>query len=312
MRCLVTGVAGFIGSTLAERLVADGHDVVGVDSFTPYYERAVKERNLVALRDAARCSIVEVDLTGAPLDPFFDGVDAVFHLAGQPGVRASWDKFDDYVQWNVAVTQRLLDQCRRTPVGRFVYSSSSSVYGDAERFPTAETDLPKPKNPYGVTKLAAEHLCLLYATVYGVPTVSLRYFTVYGPRQRPDMAMQRLCLAARDGAAFPLNGDGSQVRDFTFVDDVVAANVLSATVAAAPGAVYNVGGGSATSLSEVIAIVERLAGRTIALDRRPFAAGDAERTGADTSRIRSELGWAPTVDIEAGLARQIDWNFSGR
>ena len=309
MRGLITGAAGFIGSTLAERLLADGHDVVGVDYFTDYYDPAIKRANIAAACADQRFELVEVDLLEADLAPLLDGVDVVYHLAGQPGVRASWGAgFADYASWNISVTQRLLEACRGLALDRFVFSSSSSVYGQAEHFPTAETVLPAPVSPYGVTKLAAEHLARLYGTNFGVPTVSLRYFTVFGPRQRPDMAMTKLVNAALTGGSFPINGDGSQARDFTFVDDVVAANVLAGATPVdrvGEGSVFNVGGGEVTTLAAIIAHIEDIAGHKIALDHQPRAAGDPNRTGADTTAARTQLGWEPRVTVRAGLERQV-------
>src|SRR4051812_32930977 len=220
MRALVTGVAGFIGSTLAEALVGNGDVVVGVDCFTPYYDAAQKRANLQRLAATKQFTLAEADLRTAELPPLLDGVDVVYHQAGQPGVRLSWASgFAEYDSHNIIATQRLLEGARAAGVARVVYASSSSVYGNAPRYPTSEDDLPQPHSPYGVTKLAAEHLCNLYAANWGVHTVSLRYFTVYGPRQRPDMAMHRLIESALAGTPFPLYGDGSAVRDFTFVDD---------------------------------------------------------------------------------------------
>jgi nucleoside-diphosphate-sugar epimerase len=303
MRALVTGAAGFIGSHLVEALVADGHDVHAIDAFTPYYDPALKR----CQADALPVPVETVDLCAGDLGPLVD-VDVVFHLAGQPGVRLSFGTgFDEYLRWNVASTQRLLEACVHGGQPRVVYSSSSSVYGAAERFPVSEDDLPRPVSPYGVTKLAAEHLCRLYSANFGLPTVSLRYFTVYGPRQRPDMAMHRLIRCALTGEAFPLNGDGSQVRDFTYVSDAIRSNLLAATAEVPSGSVYNIGGGSAISMAQVIEIVEELTGRTIVLDRRPAAPGDPARTGADVSRASGELGWSPQVPIRTGLAREHEW-----
>src|SRR5437879_4946163 len=230
MRALVTGAAGFVGSHLAEALLARGDTVVGVDCFTPYYDRSDKEQNIAAAVACAGFELVEADLRAADIEALLDGVDAVFHQAAQAGVRLSWsDGFADYVGHNVLATQRLLEAVQRArPAARVVYASSSSVYGNQPRYPTREDDLPKPFSPYGVTKLAAEHLCLLYADNWGVSTMSLRYFTVFGPRQRPDMSIHRLCEAAIHGVAFPCYGDGSQVREFTFVDDIVRGNLLAA------------------------------------------------------------------------------------
>ena len=310
---LVTGAAGFIGSHLVDRLLAMGRSVIGVDLFTDYYDTSIKRSNLDAARHEARFELVEIDLARDDVDELVEGVDVIFHLAGQPGVRASWGAgFDEYLNRNILATQRLLEACKGKTLERFVFSSSSSVYGAAPRFPTCEADLPAPMSPYGVTKLAAEHLCGLYAQAFGVPTIALRYFTVYGPRQRPDMAMHRLVESALQGTRFPLHGDGSQVRDFTYVDDAVAANVVAAEVRSEPGTVLNIGGGAMTALRDVIATIERLTERSIALDHLPIAPGDPARTGADTTRAREILGWAPAVAIDEGLARQVEWQKASR
>jgi UDP-glucuronate 4-epimerase len=310
MRALVTGGAGFIGSHLAQALAVGGHTVTVVDCLTDYYDVAQKRANLATLpADVARS---DADLRTAPLEPLLEDVDVVFHLAAQPGVRLSWaEGFAAYDACNISVTQRLLEACRSRPLQRFVYASSSSVYGDAERYPTTEDDLPQPRSPYGVTKLAAEHLCNLYAASWGVPAVSLRYFSVYGPRQRPDMAFHRLCRAVLGGEPFPQYGDGSQVRDFTYVDDVVAANLAAAQADLAPGTVVNVAGGSSTSLAEAVATVEELSGRPVPLDQRGPARGDVARTGGSTERAHRLLGWSPLVDLRVGLARQLDWHRAG-
>jgi nucleoside-diphosphate-sugar epimerase len=309
VRALVTGAAGFIGSHLAERLVDDGHSVRGVDCFTPYYDVATKRANLEGLRADPRFELVEADLRTVDLEPLLDGVDVVFHQAGQPGVRLSWsDGFAAYAEHNILATQRLLEALRRRPVSRLVFASSSSVYGNAQSYPTCETDLPRPHSPYGVTKLAAEHLCRLYAGNWAVPTVSLRYFSVYGPRQRPDMATHRLIEAASGGPPFPLFGDGAQVRDFTYVGDVVAANLAAATREVAPGSVVNVAGGSSCTLLDLVHLVGGLAGCEVPLDRRPAQPGDVERSGGSTERAREMLGWEPGVDLRTGVARQLEWH----
>jgi UDP-glucuronate 4-epimerase len=313
MRALVTGAAGFIGSHLAERLAADGHEVLAVDCVTPYYDVSQKLANLEALGSLRGVEIASADLRSDALPPLLSGVDVVFHQAGQPGVRSSWsDGFAAYVAHNVLATQRLLDAATSVTLQRFVFASSSSVYGNARAYPTSEDDLPAPQSPYGVTKLAAEHLCGVYARAAGVPTVALRYFTVYGPRQRPDMAMHRLVEAALEGAEFPVYGDGSQVRDFTFVDDVVEANVLAATLPVPAGAVLNIAGGTAASLLDVVEIVSELTGRAIALDRRAVQAGDVERTGGSYRRAAELLGWRPRATLRDGLARQVEWHRSRR
>lgn len=304
MKAVVTGVAGFIGSQLAERLIAEGHEVIGVDLFVPYYPRHFKERNLLALRDSKRFTFIEGDLNLIPLGPLLEGVDWVFHQAAQAGVRASWEAFPSYVAHNVTATQRLLRALEGHPtLKKLVYASSSSVYGNAERYPTAETVLPAPVSPYGVTKLAAEHLMVLYHSQFRVPTVSLRYFTVYGPRQRPDMAFRIFAEAALRRQPIAVFGDGQQTRDFTFVDDIVTANILAAE-RGLPGAVYNIGGGHQISLVDAIKILEEHTG-PITLDRKPAKAGDARHTGSDTTRARAELGYAPRIDLREGLRREV-------
>lgn len=312
MQALVTGGAGFIGSHLVERLLAGGHRVRVVDSLTDYYDVTLKESNLAEadlVDPGGRLEILRDDLCTSDVAGLLDGVDVVFHQAGQPGVRLSWaDGFAAYDRMNILATQRLLEGCRRVPVRRLVFASSSSVYGDAERFPTRESDIPRPRSPYGVTKLAAEHLCRAYADNFGVPALLLRYFTVYGPRQRPDMAFHRLIEAALGGDAFPLYGDGQQVREFTFVDDVVRANLAAADADVAPGDTCNVSGGSAVTLADAIALVEELVGAPVPLDQHPAAAGDARRTGGSIAKAARLLGWAPEVDIRDGMARQVAWH----
>jgi len=309
MRALVTGAAGFIGSHLSERLVSEGHGVTAVDCLTSHYDPVQKRSNLDALRKLPGCAIIEADLRTSDLPKLLEGVDVVFHQSGQPGVRTSWDSgFPSYVEHNILVTQRLLEAVRDRPIERFVFASSSSVYGNAPAYPTSETDLPRPQSPYGVTKLAAEQLCTVYARTRGVPTVSLRYFTVFGPRQRPDMAMHRLIEAALSGTPFPLYGDGEQVRDFTFVGDVVEANLRAATGSVPPGSVINIAGGSATTLMQVVDIVNELTGGSVELDRYPAQPGDVERTGGATELAFHLLGWAPRVPLREGLAMQLAWH----
>jgi UDP-glucuronate 4-epimerase len=307
MRALITGAAGFIGSNLADRLLADGHDVVGVDCFTDYYDSAIKRSNLDAALAHGRFAFVEEDLLTCDLDSLLDGVDVVFHHAGQPGVRLSWaDGFETYLSLNVLVTQRLLEATTRLPIKRFIFASSSSLYGAADRYPTGEASVPRPMSPYGVTKLAAEHLCSLYHQNYGVPTVSLRYFTVYGPRQRPDMATHRLIDSALNGSEFVMFGDGSQIRDFTYVGDVVQANVCAATESAAVGRVFNIGGGSAASMHDVVAAVTAAAGQPPHIRLGEAALGDVRQTGADITAAKEVLSWEPMVDLQTGIAHQVD------
>ena len=308
MRALVTGAAGFIGSHLIEQLCASGWDVVGVDCLSPYYDVAQKRANVAGTAALASVEYVDGDLLTMDLAALLEGIDVVFHQAGQPGVRESWDGFTSYVEQNVLATKRLLDAARSATTMRFVFASSSSVYGNALSYPTREDTLPRPHSPYGVTKLAAEHLCGVYARTWGLSTVALRYFTVFGPRQRPDMAMHRLIEAALTGESFPVFGSGDQVRDFTYVGDVVAANIAAGTADVEPGTVINIAGGGASTLAAVIEIVERLTGREVRLDRRPRQAGDVERTGGAIDLARTVLGWAPHVSVEEGLNRQVRWH----
>jgi UDP-glucose 4-epimerase len=303
---LVTGAAGFIGSTLTDRLLADGVRVTGVDMFTDYYDPALKRRNLEgALRHPA-FRLLELDLGAADLTALPD-VDVVFHQAAQPGVRASWGReFTAYTHHNVLATQRLLERYRSSTLERFVYASSSSVYGDAESYPTPETALPRPFSPYGVTKLAGEHLVLLYGRNFGQPVAALRYFTVYGPRQRPDMAFHRFCRAMLQGEPIPVYGDGKQSRDFTFIADAVEANVR-AWRRAAPQGVYNIGGGSQVEVLEAIALLEERLGVKANLRFEPRPPGDPLRTRADAARLAADLDYTTTVSIGDGLAAEAEW-----
>lgn len=307
MRALVTGVAGFIGSHIAERLVALGHQVVGVDSFTDYYPPWIKRRNLLGLREQPDFTFVEGDLTELDLAPLLAGVDWVFHQAAQAGVRASWgSSFYVYLRDNVLATQRLLEAAKEVSLAKLVYASSSSVYGDAERLPTAETALPRPVSPYGVTKLAAEHLCHLYWRNYDVPAVMLRYFTVYGPRQRPDMAFHIFARALWRGEPIGIFGDGLQTRDFTYIDDAVTANLLAAEQGP-PGEVYNIGGGSRITLRDALAHLERATGRAAIVQPLPAQKGDARHTAADIRKAKRQLSYRPTVGIDEGLATEAAW-----
>ncbi len=303
-RYVVTGCAGFIGSHLAERLVGRGHEVLGVDSFTDYYPRAVKEANLVALRTRPGFSLAEVDLVEEPLADLFRGADGVFHLAAQPGVRGSWGaSFAIYVRDNLLATQRVFEAAAAEGL-RVVFASSSSVYGNAAALPTREDVAPRPISPYGMTKLGCEHLAQAYAASCGLDAVSMRYFTVYGPRQRPDMAFARMLSALVEGTPFTVNGTGEQSRDFTYVGDAVAATV-AAMERAPSGALYNVGGGAETSLRDAIALAEELSGRRLKVSFEPDAAGDVRRTAADTTRIRADLGWEPHTPLARGLGAQL-------
>jgi UDP-glucuronate 4-epimerase len=312
MRALVTGVAGFVGSHLAEALLARGDAVLGLDCFTPYYAPAEKERNLTAARGNAKFEFVDADLRTVAIEPLLDVVDVVFHQAAQAGVRLSWsDGFGDYMSHNVLATQRLLEAVvAARPGARVVYASSSSVYGNQPRYPTREDDVPRPFSPYGVTKLAAEHLCGLYAENWGVSTVSLRYFTVFGPRQRPDMSIHRLCEAAIHDTPFPCYGDGSQIREFTYVGDIVRGNLLGADLDVAPGSRCNLAGGGEITLSQLIALVGEVAGAPLKIDPQPRQAGDAFRNGGSISRARDLLGWAPEVSLRDGVVAQLAWHRS--
>jgi UDP-glucuronate 4-epimerase len=307
-RALVTGCAGFVGSHLTEALLADGHEVLGVDCFTDNYDVADKRANLVRARAFDGFRLVTADLAAAPIEPLLAGCDVVYHLAAEPGVRASWGtRFDRYVHNNVAATQRLLEACAAEPGRRIVYASSSSVYGDAARLPTREDFTPQPLSPYGVTKLAGEQLCRLYHAEQGVDAVALRYFSVYGPRQRPDMAFRRFCAAAVGGRPIELFGDGRQTRDFTFVADVVAATRAAGATGGIGGGVYNVGGGARVSVNRTLELLAAIAGRPLDVRRRRREDGDVLHTGADIARARADLGFAPATGIAEGLAAEFAW-----
>jgi UDP-glucuronate 4-epimerase len=297
MRYLVTGAAGFIGSQLLRTLLARGDDAVGWDAFTDYYDPALKEEN------ARDLPVTRVDIAEDRLE--LDGFDGVFHLAGQPGVASFGGVFPVYVRQNVLASQRLFEQAVAAGV-RVTVASSSSIYGDAESFPTPEGTIPRPLSPYGITKLACEHLAGAYGAEFGLEAVIVRYFTIYGPRQRPDMAFTKMVSCLAEGRPFELYGDGSQSRSFTYVEDAVAATV-AAMEGAQGGAVYNVGGGSEVSMLEAVETLGRIAGRRLELVRRPRRQGDAARTAADTTRIRAELGWEPVTPFEDGLTAQWRW-----
>lgn len=307
MRTLVTGVAGFIGSQLAEALVGRGATVVGLDCFTDYYPRDVKEANLGRLRETDAFTLVEGELQSTDLTGLLDGVTHVFHLAAQAGVRKSWGRdFRVYTANNVDATQALLEALVGRRIERLVYASSSSVYGDGAPIPVTEDALPQPVSPYGVTKLAAEQLCYLYAVNHGVPAVALRYFTVYGPRQRPDMAFHRFIRAARAGQPITVYGDGEQTRDFTFVSDAIAAT-LAAGDRGHPGRVYNIGGGARVSVNQVLDLVSQIAGCRLSVRYEPAQKGDMRDTFADTGRARTDLGFRPAVSLEEGLTAEYRW-----
>ncbi|MEN8007095.1 MAG: NAD-dependent epimerase/dehydratase family protein [Candidatus Krumholzibacteriota bacterium] len=318
---VVTGCAGFIGSTLTEALLALGCVVTGVDCLTDYYDISLKRENMAGFLDDDRFTFLEADLQELDAVALLQGKTACFHLAAQAGVRASWgDYFQEYLGSNVMASQRLLEACRhetvRDTLVRFVYSSSSSVYGDQSSLPVNEQALPQPRSPYGVTKMAAEHLCVLYAMNFGVPTSSLRYFTVYGPRQRPDMAFRKYIEAALDGRTFQVYGDGNQTRDFTYVADAVRSNLLA--VAAEPDwAVFNTGGGARLVFRDTLAqlqeiLVDRVPGIEARVEYQETAKGDVRDTFADRTFVETAIGYRPTVDFATGLAREVDWAIARR
>ena len=307
MNALVTGVAGFIGSHLAERLIAQGGSVVGLDCFTDYYARELKNANLTTLRAHGSFRFVDTSIQAAPWPELLSGITHIFHLAAQAGVRKSWGQdFSIYTGCNIEATQILLEACVAVPLERFVYASSSSVYGDAVPIPMREDALPHPVSPYGATKLAAEHLVHLYWSNYGVPTVSLRYFTVYGPRQRPDMAFNRFLRAIHGGNPVTMYGDGEQTRDFTYVADAVTATVAAGRLGV-PGRVYNVGGGARVSMNHVLELMARCTGRTPVVHHDDPQKGDMRDTYADTSRATSDLGFVPSVTLENGIDAEHQW-----
>lgn len=309
MRCLVTGVAGFVGSHLAERLLADGHEVCGVDAFIDYYSHSLKESNLQKARAWDKFQFVEDDLLHVNLRMLLEGVDWIFHQAAQAGVRSSWgEQFDRYTDCNVLATQRLLEAARQVKgLRRFVYASSSSVYGNARAFPVLEETLPQPVSPYGVTKLAAEHLCTLYHREFQIPAVSLRYFTVYGPRQRPDMAFHRFCKSIIEKEEIHIFSDGQQTRDFTYIDDVIEANISAATSDGAIGQVMNIAGGAHVTINEVIQILEGISGTPARVSYKGRQPGDVTDTFADTRLARQLLNYHPRISLRDGLAAEFHY-----
>jgi nucleoside-diphosphate-sugar epimerase len=307
MKALVTGCAGFIGSHLSAALLDKGVTVVGIDCFTDYYPRPIKESNLAENRRREGFRFTEARIQDADLPALLDGITHVFHLAAQAGVRKSWGRdFRTYTENNIEATQMLLEACVGGPLQKFVYASSSSVYGDRVKIPMREDALPQPVSPYGVTKLSAEQLCYLYFVNHGVPTVGLRYFTVYGPRQRPDMAFHKFIKAALSDQEIPLYGDGEQTRDFTFVSDAVAATI-GAGERGVPGRAYNIGGGSRVSMNQVLAMIERAAGHPLRIRREGPQKGDMRDTYADTSLARADFGFSPKVSLQDGILAEYRW-----
>jgi UDP-glucose 4-epimerase len=308
MRILVTGCAGFIGSHLTEALLQRGDEVVGIDCFNDNYGRTQKLTNLRDFYDFDGFEFVPVDLARGDLESLTADRDVVFHLAAEPGVRSSWGgRYGQYVQNNVIATQHLLEALKEREDIRLVNASSSSVYGDADLRPTPETALTQPLSPYGQTKLAAEHLCSLYASNYGVDAVSLRYFTVFGPRQRPDMAFNIFCRAALERTPLTIFGDGRQTRDFTYVADIVRATIAASEATLESDRVFNVGGGAPCSLREVLDMISRLAGQELEIKYLDTERGDVRDTAADTTRARDSLGFAPDTTLADGLAAEFEW-----
>jgi UDP-glucuronate 4-epimerase len=308
MRVLITGCAGFIGSHLTEACLAGGDEVLGVDCFNNNYARDAKLRNLRIARDWDGFEFVPIDLAQGALRSLVEESDVICHLAAEPGVRLSWGRrFESYVRNNVLATQHLLEAASMQPEKRFIYASSSSIYGQSESFPTSERTIPAPNSPYGLTKLDGEHLCSIYRQSFGVETVILRYFSVYGPRQRPDMAFSRFCRAALSDSPIEIYGDGMQTRDFTFVADVISATQAAATAADLAGAVMNIGGGSRISLGDAVGVLGEVSGRKIErrlLDPQP---GDVRDTAAAIDQAQARIGYEPRTSIEEGLAAQWEW-----
>lgn len=307
MKTVVTGAAGFIGSHLCEKMLNEGHQVTGIDSFLDYYPRRVKEMNLAGLLRFPHFEFKEVNILDADWPLLFDGVDTVFHLAAQAGVRASWSKnFVVYTKNNIEATQLMLEEAKKFPLRKFVFASTSSVYGDTEDIPMREDSLVKPVSPYGVTKLAAEELCYLYWKSYGVPCVSLRYFTVYGPRQRPDMAFYRFLLAQLEGRTITIFEDGHQTRDFTYIHDIVSGTFL-ASQKGKEGQTYNLGGGSRISVNEVLVILQEVTGKTATVVHSEKQKGDMRHTFASTDRAHEDFGYSPQVSLREGLKNEYEW-----
>ena len=308
MKSIVTGCAGFIGSHLSERLLDIGHEVIGIDCFTDYYSRKQKEENISEFINHEGFTFIEDDILNINLEKLIDDVDYIFHQAAQPGVRFSWgENFEIYTRNNILATQKILEACREHKIKKLIYASSSSVYGNIKSLPMKETDTPKPISPYGVSKLAAEHLCYLYYKNYNVPSISLRYFTVYGPRQRPDMAFYRFISAILTGDEIEIYGDGNQTRDFTFISDIIDANILAMNSEINNAEVFNIGGGSRKTLNDIVKIIEDIIGKKVRVRYVEKQKGDVRHTYADISRANEELGYKPKTGIKNGLEREIEW-----
>jgi len=306
---IVTGVAGFIGSNLAQKLLEQGDQVIGIDQFNDYYDPSLKRKNAHILAKYPEFKLIEADIQALDWRQLLQGVEVLFHQAAQAGVRASWgDGFRQYTERNINATQIILEAAKETPsLQRMVFASTSSVYGNAETMPTPETLCPQPVSPYGITKLAAERLCWLYHQNFNVPVTALRYFTVYGPRQRPDMAFHKFFQAAIAGKPIGIYGDGKQTRDFTFISDAVAANLAAAVVPEALGEVFNIGGGSRVVLLDVLDTMEKVIGKPIERLHQGLARGDARHTAADVTKARTILGYNPQVFLAEGLAQEWQW-----
>lgn len=311
MRAVITGVAGFVGSSIADRLLSEGHEVIGIDCFIDYYPREMKEKNLQNAKQNKNFKFIEGNLLNLNLPEILAGANVIFHQAAQAGVRASWGKdFAIYTDNNILATQVLLEATKlpqvKETLKKVVYASSSSVYGDAESLPTKETLVPSPLSPYGVSKLAAEHLMVLYTKEFGTPTASLRYFTVYGPRQRPDMGFHRFLRSTLTGQEITIYGNGEQSRDFTFISDAVEANIAAATKDT-PELVYNIGGGSRVTVNEVLKTIEEISGTKPKVNYVSRQHGDVQHTSADTSRAAKTLGYSPKINLQQGLTAEMNW-----
>ena len=307
MTCIVTGAAGFIGSHLSRRLLKEGFSVIGIDCFTDYYPRWIKEGNLESLKTAPQFSLIESNINELDLRKLFSGAEYVFHLAAQAGVRASWgESFTIYTHNNIEATQKILESAKTSRLKKILFASSSSVYGSSPDLPWMEDSPKLPHSPYGVTKLAAEKLCSLYYRNYEIPTVSLRYSTVYGPGQRPDMAFHRFFKAINEGEAIPVYGNGQQTRDFTYVDDIVEANI-SAMNEGLPGEIYNIGGGHRKKLADLFPLFKKITGKDIDISWQDNQKGDVPDTFANIEKAQKDLGYFPKTDIEVGLKKEWDW-----
>ncbi len=307
MKCIVTGAAGFIGSSLCEKILSNDFEVVGIDSFIDYYSREIKEKNIENLKLSKNFNFIEGNILHLDISTLISDGDYIFHQAAQAGVRTSWGKnFYFYTENNIMATQQLLEACKGKNIAKIIFASSSSIYGDCKDVPMSENSIPSPVSPYGVSKLACEQMCYLYWKNFNVPVVSLRYFTVYGPRQRPDMAFNRFIKAILKNEEIAMYGDGEQTRDFTYIDDIVNANILAMNKGQ-DGSVYNIGGGSRISINEAIDMLAKISGKQPKIKRLGVQKGDMIHTLADITKARQELGYEPTVRLEEGLEREYIW-----